>query len=98
MTSKETAAEQILAKHLGWDTFSGGSVMCNTSEILAAMKEYGASLQPKEADVEKLFADEALSYSLRMKKLNGGSSTDYYVHYMNGIIVGYKAATTKLNK
>jgi predicted RNase H-like nuclease (RuvC/YqgF family) len=50
MTSKETAAEQILAKHLGWDTFSGGSVMCNTSEILAAMKEYGASLQPKEAD------------------------------------------------
>jgi hypothetical protein len=50
MTSKETAAEQILAKHLGWDTFSGGSVMCNTSEILAAMKEYGASLQPKEAE------------------------------------------------
>jgi hypothetical protein len=53
MTSKETAAEQILAKHLGWDTFSGGSVMCNTSEILAAMEEYGASLQPKEADKDR---------------------------------------------
>jgi hypothetical protein len=73
----------------------------NLSEKLSkapSMREPLANNSPKEEDIEKMFADEARDYSLKMVKCNGGRPTDYYVHYMNGIIVGYKAATTKLNK
>jgi hypothetical protein len=31
--------EEILASHLGWDKYSEGPVMCNSTEIISAMKE-----------------------------------------------------------